>query len=138
MRPMKLMNDMSGMKNFLPGILSLIMALAVYQASPAQGSDLVKTVENQARIIKIAAKRYEYTPREIVIKKGQPVVLQLTTEDRSHGFNIPALNLRADIKRDQVTELKFTPQTTGDLNFYCDIFCGTGHDDMAGKFKVVE
>jgi len=119
-------------------IAAAALAAAVLAASMFLSSGLAALSADAARVIKISAKRYEYTPKEITLKKGQPVVLQLTTEDRSHGFSIPALNLRADIARNKVTELKFTPQSTGDLNFYCDVFCGDGHDDMSGKFKVTD
>jgi len=90
------------------------------------------------QIIKISAKRFEFTPSEITIKKNVPVVLQLTSTDRTHGIAIPALNLRSDIPAGKVTELKFTPNKSGDLKFYCDVFCGDGHDNMEGKFKVTD
>jgi cytochrome c oxidase subunit II len=91
-----------------------------------------------AQVIKISAKRFEYSPQEITLKKGTPVILQLTTEDRSHGFNIPSMNLRADIMPGKVTELKVTPQKAGEFDFFCDIFCGSGHEGMNGKIKVTE
>jgi cytochrome c oxidase subunit 2 len=91
-----------------------------------------------SKIIKVSAKRYEFSPSEITLKKGVPVVLQLSTEDRSHGFYAPSLNLRADILPGKVTELKVTPQKTGDFDFFCDVFCGSGHESMLGKIKVVD
>jgi cytochrome c oxidase subunit II len=90
------------------------------------------------QIVKISAKKFEYTPNQITVKKNVPVVLQLTSADRSHGISIPALNLRSDITAGKVTELKFTPAKTGDLKFYCDVFCGDGHDNMEGTIKVVD
>jgi cytochrome c oxidase subunit 2 len=90
------------------------------------------------QIVKISAKKFQFTPNEVSVKKGVPVVLQLTSLDRTHGIAIPALNLRADIPAGRVTELKFTPKKSGDLNFYCDVFCGDGHDDMSGKIKVTD
>jgi len=67
-----------------------------------------------------------------------PVVLQLATEDRSHGFNIPLMNVRADIIPGKVAELKITPRKTGEFDFFCDIFCGSGHEGMNGKIIVRE
>jgi cytochrome c oxidase subunit 2 len=93
---------------------------------------------DSARIIKVSAKRFEYSPQEITLKKGVPIVFQLTTEDRSHGFNIPSMNLRADIVPGKVTELKVTPQQAGKFDFYCDVFCGSGHEGMNGKITVTE
>jgi cytochrome c oxidase subunit 2 len=90
-----------------------------------------------AQVIKISARRFEYIPNQITVKKNVPVVLQLTSQDRAHGIAIPALNLRSDIPPGKVTELKFTPQKSGDLKFYCDVFCGDGHDGMEGNIKVI-
>ena len=94
--------------------------------------------EDSARIVKISAKRYEYNPNEITLKKGQPVVFQLTTEDRLHGFIIPGMKVRADIVPGKVTELKVTPEKTGVFYFNCDDFCGSGHEDMIGKITVTD
>ncbi len=88
--------------------------------------------------IKITAKKFEYTPNEITLKKGVPVVLELTTLDRLHGFNCPGLKLRSDIPPGKVTRLEITPDKVGAFPFHCDIFCGSGHDHMAGKFIVQE
>jgi cytochrome c oxidase subunit 2 len=99
---------------------------------------LCASADDASKIIKVNAKRFEYVPQEIRLKKGVPVVFQLTTEDRSHGFNIPSMSLRADIAPGKVTELKFTPQKAGEFDFFCDVFCGSGHEGMNGKITVTE
>lgn len=89
-------------------------------------------------VVKISAKKFEFTPSTITVKKGTPVILQLTSEDRTHGFSAPALNLRADITPGKTSELTFTPAKAGDINFFCDVFCGSGHEGMEGKITVTE
>ncbi len=110
--------------------ITSLLAMAVLNGHSVRSED--------SNIIKVSAKRYEFTPSEITLKKGVPVVLQLSTEDRSHGFCAPSLNLRADILPGKVTELKVTPQKSGDFDFFCDIFCGSGHESMLGKIKVID
>jgi len=90
------------------------------------------------QVVKISARRYEFQPTNITLRKGSTTVLRLTTEDRVHGFNIPAMNVRADIVPGKVTEVTLLPQKQGDFEFFCDIFCGSGHEDMRGKITVVE
>ncbi len=90
------------------------------------------------KVIKITAKRFEYNPKEITLKKGEPVVLEFTSLDRLHGFKCAALGVRADIKPGQVTRVPLTPQKVGDFEFHCDNFCGSGHGNMTGMFHVVE
>ena len=88
------------------------------------------------RRIKIQAKKFKYTPNKIILKTGQPVVLEFTSVDFIHGFNIPDLNIRADLPPGQLTKVRFTPDKAGEYDFLCDNFCGTGHEEMSGKIIV--
>ncbi len=90
------------------------------------------------QVIQIKAKRFEYMPNEITLKKGVPVVLELTSLDRLHGFNCPAFKIRGDIRPHQVTKITFTPDQVGTFDFHCDNFCGSGHENMTGKFIVTD
>jgi len=92
----------------------------------------------QERVEKITAKKFEFTPNEITLKKGVPVVLELTTLDRLHGFNCPGLKIRSDIKPGTVNTVRFTPDKAGEFTFHCDTFCGSGHEMMHGKIIVTE
>ena len=88
------------------------------------------------RRIKIQAKKFEYTPNQIILKTGQPVVLEFTSIDFIHGFNIPDMNIRADLPPGQITKVRFTPDKAGEYEFLCDNFCGSGHEEMSGKIIV--
>ena len=86
------------------------------------------------QVIKITAKRFEYTPNEIRIKKGVPVILEFTSLDRIHGFTVPDLGgLRATIEPGKVTRVRIVAPKAGTYEFHCDIFCGDGHEGMTGK-----
>jgi len=93
--------------------------------------------ENE-QVIQITAKRFEYSPKEITVKKGVPVVFQFTSLDRLHGFNCPGLKLRLDIRPGKVNTLRFTPDKAGTFPFHCDNFCGSGHEGMKGTIIVTE
>jgi cytochrome c oxidase subunit II len=90
------------------------------------------------QVVHMTAKRFEYTPSQITLKKGVPVVLEITALDRDHGFKIPALGVRADLKSGQVTRVRIVPDRTGTFEFRCDVFCGSGHEDMSGEIVVVD
>jgi cytochrome c oxidase subunit II len=92
--------------------------------------------EQPEQVIKISAKKFEYSPSEIRVKKGIPVVLELTSLDRLHGFNCPPLGIRSDITPGQIARVRFTPMQSGTFVFFCDVFCGEGHEDMSGKIMV--
>ncbi len=96
------------------------------------------TAEPTERVIKITAKAFEYIPNEITLKKGEPVVLELTSQDLFHGFNITDLGLRADLPPGKTARVQLIPDKTGTFPFHCDNFCGTGHENMTGVINVVE
>jgi cytochrome c oxidase subunit 2 len=101
----------------------------------AQGQ--AKTVAKE-RVIKIQAKKFVYTPNQIVLKKGEPVVLEFTSVDFVHGFKIPDMNIRADLPPGKVTQVRLTPDKAGEYDFLCDNFCGSGHEEMSGKITVID
>jgi len=90
------------------------------------------------QVVRMTAKKFEYTPSQITLKKGVPVVLEITALDRDHGFKIPELGIRADLKSGQVTRVRIVPDRTGTFEFRCDVFCGSGHEDMSGEIVVVD
>ena len=99
----------------------------------AQGA--AKIPDNE-RVIKIVAQRFAYTPNKIILKKGQPVILEFTSLDFVHGFKIPDLNIRADLPPGKVTKVHITPDKEGIYDFLCDNFCGAGHEEMGGRIIV--
>jgi cytochrome c oxidase subunit 2 len=89
----------------------------------------------ELKVITITAKRFEFSPKEITLKQGETVKLQLTTEDVTHGFFVKPLGVDEDIVPGKTTEVVFTPKTTGRYTTICDHFCGAGHGGM--KMTIV-
>jgi len=92
----------------------------------------------QAKVIKINAKRFDYTPGNITVRKGQPVILELTSRDVVMGLNLPDFAVRGDMVPDKLTRVQFIPGKTGKFTFVCDIFCGSGHEEMQGTITVID
>ena len=97
-----------------------------------------QSAEPAEQVIKITARKFNYTPAEVRLKKGAPVILEFRTLDVVMGFNLPEFNVRADIVPDKVTRLRFVPDKTGNFVFLCDVFCGAGHEEMNGKLIVTD
>ena len=87
------------------------------------------------RVVAISAKRFEFSPNRITLKKGEPVTLRLITEDVKHGFFSKALQIDADLVPGETTEVTITPPTAGTFTTICDNFCGSGHGNM--KMTIV-
>ena len=90
------------------------------------------------RVIRISAKKFDFTPAEITLKKGEPVIFELTATDEIMGFKCTALAIRTDIVPGKVTQLRVVPDKAGKFTFFCDVFCGEGHEDMDGVITVVD
>lgn len=113
---------------------SLIAAAAVcgpagyYAAAAAKGAGPPR--------IALTATKFDFSTKEIRLKKGRPVTLVLTTSDFAHGFGIPDFNARVDLVPGKTVEVTFTPRRAGSFVFLCDNFCGEGHDKMTGLLIV--
>ncbi|AMP10316.1 cytochrome C oxidase subunit II, periplasmic domain protein [Collimonas arenae] len=92
--------------------------------------------QSQERVIKVVAKKFDFTPGEIHLKKNVPVTLEFTTQDVVMGFNLPDFALRTDIVPGTTSRLRFTPDKAGEFPFHCDVFCGSGHENMSGVIQV--
>ena len=90
------------------------------------------------RVIHITAKKFEFSPDAITLKKGEPVVFEISSGDREHGFNLRAFGVRANVSPGKVSRIRFTPDKTGKFTFSCDVFCGDGHEEMTGTVVVNE
>jgi cytochrome c oxidase subunit 2 len=64
-------------------IISLTLAahsIVMAAIAPAQNS--------APRVIEVSAKKYEFTPAEIHVKKGERVELKIHSADQTHGIKI--------------------------------------------------
>ena len=92
----------------------------------------------EPRVIEIKAKKFAFSPSEITLKKGEPVILRLSSEDRAHGFLLKPLKIDTDITPGKATDIAVTPTASGQYLVICDHYCGTGHGNMHMKVTVVE
>lgn len=89
------------------------------------------------RTIQITAKKFDFSPASIELKMGVPVVLELRSLDRKHGFTVPDLKVDAAIGPGEVTRVRIVPDKAGTFEFHCSVFCGSGHEEMSGQIVVV-
>ena len=118
--------------------LRIALAAAVVALGSLGAYVAAQSAEPKDKVIRITAKRFNYSPGEVTLKKGVPVMLEFRTEDVFMGFNLPDFNVRADIVPDKVTRVRLVPDKSGTFVFLCDVFCGSGHEEMNGKLTVVD
>ena len=102
---------------------ALAGAITVARRSIASGN---------TQVIKVTAQRFHFTPNEIALRSGQPVMLEITSLDFVHGFKVPDLGIRADLIPGRVNSVAIKALAPGRYDFLCDNFCGSGHEEMNG------
>ncbi|HUK65833.1 MAG TPA: cupredoxin domain-containing protein [Anaeromyxobacteraceae bacterium] len=104
-------------------LVATVAALALLSFHrPAQAAD--------PRVIEITARRFEFTPKVITLKQGEPVILRVKSEDVTHGFFERTLGLDADLEPGKPVDIPLTPKAPGRFTVICDHFCGAGHGNM--------
>ena len=86
--------------------------------------------------INITMKKYEFIPAEVHVKRGQRVLLIITSADTQHGFHVDAFGINEPVKKGQPAEVEFVSDQAGTFAMNCSIICGSRHDDMTGKIVV--
>ena len=107
-------------------------------AALALGSFGAVAAKGRPRVIAMVAKKFEFVPAEIRVRQGETVTLRLTAPEVPMGINFADFGRRADIVPGKPTTLQLTPDKAGRFTFVCDVFCGSGHEDMSGTLVVAE
>src|SRR5580692_8478819 len=112
------------------------------------------SAQNQdTQVIEVTAKKYEYSPEPVHVKRGMKVQLKITATDHDHGFKIAALPDGAaqggppglvfamaqdcwQLKKGETTTIEFLAQAAGTYTFRCCHTCGVGHRGMKGELVV--
>ncbi|MEO6749271.1 MAG: cupredoxin domain-containing protein [Casimicrobiaceae bacterium] len=113
----------------------MVTAMAAALLAGAAGVRIASA--QQEPVVHILARRFTYSPDKITLARGVPVVLELESADVLMGFSVPDFGVRADIIPGQVTRVRIVADKSGTFPFLCDIFCGSGHESMAGTITVV-
>jgi cytochrome c oxidase subunit 2 len=64
------------------------------------------------------------------------VVLEFVSLDRKHGARQKELGIDLEIAPDKPARVRLVPAKEGTFEFGCSVFCGSGHEEMAGRIEV--
>ena len=110
--------------------MALLLACTVMATAP-----LALRAAPEVRVVDITAKRFEFSPNVITIKRGEPVVLRVKSADVTHGLYSKQLNIHELIEPGKTVEVRIASETPGTFTLICDHFCGAGHANM--KMAIV-
>jgi cytochrome c oxidase subunit II len=90
----------------------------------------------EARVIKVEMKKYAVIPEEIRVSQGESIVLEVTTLDVQHGFDVPDLGVSESIQPKQIARFRLPTDKKGTFKVECGVMCGPRHDQMNGRVVV--
>jgi cytochrome c oxidase subunit II len=128
---------------FLLGMFAVIAGFAA----------LAQTSKQDVQIIEVTAKKYEYNPFPLRVRRGNQVQLKITSLDKTHGFKInlypdgsdgkgdPGLIFSSKedcfkVEKETPIVVQFVARTPGTYSFHCCNRCGIGHGGMKGQLIV--
>jgi cytochrome c oxidase subunit 2 len=111
------------------------LAIAAVVAATAAAVASAPARADAPRVIPVAAKRFEFEPKEIHVKKGESVVLEVTSQDVTHGFFSRKLGFDEDLAPGKTIRVPIRADETGPYLVLCDHYCGSGHGGM--KMTIV-
>ena len=111
-------------------IRSLALLAALAATLPLSGARA-----DEPRVVAVSAKRFEFEPKEIRVSKEEAVVLEVTSQDVTHGFFSRALGFDEDLAPGKTVRIPLKTAADGSYVVLCDHYCGSGHGNM--KLTIV-
>jgi cytochrome c oxidase subunit 2 len=75
---------------------------------------------------------------DLHVPLGQPVKLNMISEDVIHSMYVPAFRVKQDVLPGRYTTLWFEATRLGEYHLFCAEYCGAKHSEMKGKVVVME
>jgi cytochrome c oxidase subunit 2 len=124
----------------IPAIVVVVVGFSSYRA-------LVRIEQPQENplVVEVVGRQFTWlfrypqaglTASELHLPLGQPVRLELTSEDVIHSFWVPNFLAKRDATPGRVSELMFTPTELGTFPVRCAELCGAGHAIMTTQVVV--
>ena len=92
--------------------------------------------QGPARTIKVVMKKYAIDPAEIRVRQDEDVMLEVSTADVQHGFDVPDLNVSESIQPGRDATFRLPTDRKGTFTVECGVICGPKHDQMRGQVIV--
>jgi len=108
------------------------------ESTVAPKSAEVTTPEATAKLVEVDLSVFKFTPKQIVLKVGEPVQFKITSKDTIHSFTVKDLGIDVELTPggQKISDV-FTPQQTGTFQITCRIHSVSAYG-MEGFLVVTE
>ena len=115
----------------LIGIIILLIIILVFALlKPKQ------ELTGETKEFNITAKKWEFLPNKIEVNKGDKVILNVKSIDVAHGITLMNFGINKFLNPNEEIKIEFIADKRGRFNFFCNVFCGSGHNEMNGVLIV--
>ncbi len=94
-------------------------------------------VADGVRVVRVTAQRYRFEPTPIVVRQGEKVRLEVTSQDVTHGFGLSDFGIGRELAPHKTEIIEFAADKPGHHAIHCTHFCGLGHMGMRGDLVVL-
>jgi len=101
-------------------------------------SETAAVQEAPVKKVKMYARNWVWTPKEIRVKLGTRVIIDFISEDASHAFELKAYKIKVNLPQDKRGQVEFIADKVGTFRWRCSRPCGNGCAKMNGKLIVME
>jgi cytochrome c oxidase subunit 2 len=88
-------------------------------------------------VVRLVAQQYSFVPQCIVVPAGMPVTFRGTATDAIHGFVVGRTNANTMLVPGFVATFTTTFPQAGEQLMPCHEYCGTGHEAMWARVRVL-
>ncbi len=87
--------------------------------------------------VEMTAKKYEFSPSTVEVPVGTLVRFKITSQDRTHGFEIEGVkDSCVELKEGETATVEYKAEKAGTFEFKCCKRCGLHHGSMKGTIVV--
>ena len=89
-------------------------------------------------VVRLVAQQYSFEPQCLLVPAGVPVTFRATSTDAIHGFLVSDTNVNTMLVPGFIATFTTTFERIGEHLMPCHEYCGTGHEAMWARVRVVE
>ncbi len=120
-------------------IITLTFIVGCSSADTTSTTQTVATntpISGEVKEFSMTAKQWQFSPDTITVNKGDTVKITIKSIDVNHGITIPDFGINEKLNPGEVVNIEFVADKEGTFTFFCNVFCGSGHNGMKGILIV--
>lgn len=86
--------------------------------------------------LQVTMRKFQIDPSMIRVKQGENVLLEVSTKDVEHGFEVEDMGIDEPIQPGKPVQIPLDTSKKGEFRVACSIVCGAGHEDMTAAIVV--